>query len=104
MQKNSDNNETIRFLPKLLRVLPIVILILILSVTTYARNGYYHDEVTLWEDVNRKAPEKGRAFKALGYFYAMHGDFDRAIENFAEAINRRPLRPDLYIGLAESYQ
>ncbi len=54
-------------------VLPVmVIVVMCLSVTAYARNMVWQDEVTLWEDVVKKSPKKDRCI------YNYHDSLGRA--------------------------
>jgi tetratricopeptide (TPR) repeat protein len=65
-------------------------LVLVLSWLTYQRNLRYADEVSLWSDTVRKSPAKARPHNNLGHAYAMHGDWDHAIEEFRIAAQLDP--------------
>ena len=67
-----------------------VSLMLVLSWLTYQRNLRYADEVLLWSDTVRKSPAKARPHNNLGHAYAMHGDWDHAIEEFRIAAQLDP--------------
>lgn len=61
-----------------------------LSLFTYQRNLLYQDRLLLWSDAVRKSPNKARPHNNLGYAYSLHGDWDRAIEQFRIAAQLDP--------------
>lgn len=65
-------------------------LILMLCLFTYQRNQLYQDRLLLWSDAVLKSPNKARPHNNLGYAYALHGDWDRAIEEFRTAARLDP--------------
>jgi hypothetical protein len=65
-------------------------LILVLCLLTYQRNQLYQDRLLLWSDAVLKSPAKARPHNNLGYAYALHGDWDRAIEEFRTAARLDP--------------
>ncbi|MFZ4439369.1 MAG: tetratricopeptide repeat protein [Syntrophales bacterium] len=71
--------------------IPVMILVVLgLSVTAYARNAVWRDEITFWEDVVRKSPGKVRPHYSLGLYYALAGRFDDAIKEHQMAIILNP--------------
>jgi tetratricopeptide (TPR) repeat protein len=66
------------------------LLIIVLGTFTYQRNLLYQDRLFLWTDAVRKSPNKARPHNNLGYAYALHGDWDRAIEEFRTAARLDP--------------
>lgn len=60
-------------------------LVAVLCLFTYQRNLLYQDRLLLWSDAVRKSPNKARPHNNLGYAYSLHGDWDRAIEEFRTA-------------------
>jgi tetratricopeptide (TPR) repeat protein len=44
----------------------------------------------LWSDAVLKSPNKARPHNNLGHAYALHGDWDRAIEEFRTAVRLNP--------------
>ena len=75
-------------------VLPLMIIVVIsLSVTAYARNLVWQSEVTLWEDVVKKSPGKPRPNYNLGLFYSRQNRLDEAIAHYQAAIR---IAPDYY--------
>lgn len=65
-------------------------LIAALCFFTYQRNLLYQDRLLLWSDAVLKSPNKARPHNNLGYAYALHGDWDRAIEEFRTAARLDP--------------
>jgi protein O-mannosyl-transferase len=72
----------------------VTVLALVLCFFTYQRNLLYHDPLLLWSDAVAKSPNKARPHNNLGYAYALHGDWDRAIDEFRTAAR---LDPDFII-------
>ena len=60
--------------------------IIVLSWTAYARNMIWSDKVTLWEDVVRKSPYKGRPHFFLAEAYQERGHLDHAIQEYETTI------------------
>ena len=65
-------------------------MVLVLCLFTYQRNQLYQDRLLLWSDAVLKSPNKARPHNNLGYAYALHGDWDRAIEEFRTAARLDP--------------
>jgi hypothetical protein len=63
---------------------------LVLCLFTIQRNDLYRDRLLLWSDAVRKSPNKARPHNNLGYAYALHGDWDRAIDEFRTAARLDP--------------
>jgi hypothetical protein len=85
----------------------VMILIVVgLSATAYARNSVWRDEVTLWEDVVKKSPQVYRANFNVGLLHAKNGRFDDAIREFQAAIRINQNYPEVYnnLGLAYLYK
>jgi protein O-mannosyl-transferase len=75
----------------------VVIIVLALSTTAYARNQVWASRISLWEDVVAKSPNKATARNLLGVFYAEGGRAGDAIREFQTAVNLDP-------GFAEAYK
>lgn len=65
-------------------------LVLVLCIFTYQRNQLYQDRLLLWSDAVLKSPDKARPHNNVGYAYTLHGDWDRAIEEFRTAVRLDP--------------
>ena len=67
-----------------------VTVVLVLCLCTYQRNQLYQDRLLLWSDAVRKSPNKARPHNNLGYAYSLHGDWERAIQEFRRAAQLDP--------------
>lgn len=84
--------------------MPVMILMVIsLSLTAYARNMIWRDEVTLWEDVLRKSPHNDRPHYNLGVAYQEQGRFDDAIREYQTATNLNPNHAKAYSNMGAVY-
>ena len=68
----------------------VTVLTLALCFCTYQRNLLYQDPLLLWSDAVEKSPNKPRPHNNLGYAYSLHGDWDRAIDEFRTAARLDP--------------
>ncbi len=66
------------------------IAVLIFSGSTYARNRVWRSEVSLWEDVVRKSPEKARGHNSLGFALRKEGRLKEAIAQYRRALQLKP--------------
>lgn len=81
----------------------VVVIVLVLGGTTYARNRVWQDETRLWEDVVNKSPLKGRPHYNLGVAHAREGRTRDAIQEFLTAIQVSPDLVDAYYNLGLAY-
>jgi len=63
-----------------------VSVIIALSVLTIFRNEVWRDEISLWSDVAKKSPQKGRPYIHLGTAYMMQEDDQMAYRTFSRGI------------------
>jgi tetratricopeptide (TPR) repeat protein len=85
--------------------IPVMILVVIsLSLTAYARNMVWSDEVTLLEDVIEKSPYKARPHYSLGAAYQKQGRLDDAVKEYQTAINLNPHLVQGHYNLGVVYQ
>ncbi len=85
--------------PRLVQVVGLSLasaVVLTLCFMTFQRNELYRDPVLLWSDTVEKSPQKARPHNNLGHAYALHDDWDLAIEEF-----RTAARLDLDYALAQ---
>jgi tetratricopeptide (TPR) repeat protein len=80
-----------------------LLLVVALAIAAYARNAVWKDNLTLWEDVVRKAPANARAHNNLGLIYNSRGMTDQAIEHLITALRLRPGYSDAHINLGIAY-
>lgn len=88
--------EKYRFVP----AAAAAIVFLALSLTTYARNVLWSNEIAFWEDNVRKSPTRFVPYYSLGRLYAREGRLDDAIRAYESALRIQPLYVDAYAGLA----
>ncbi|MBI3307560.1 MAG: tetratricopeptide repeat protein [Candidatus Omnitrophica bacterium] len=82
------------------RNIGFIFIIFLLSLLTWQRNQVWASDITLWQDVIRKSPHKGRGYNSLAASLFTHGRYDEAIHYAREAIIREPDNPLHYINLA----
>lgn len=86
-------------------VVPIaVVLIIILSGATFARNTVWQDKVRLWSDVVNKSPNKARGHNNLGQALGKQGRYSEAIGEFQTAIQLKPDYSNAYSNLGVMYR
>jgi Flp pilus assembly protein TadD len=81
----------------------LVVLIILLTGATFARNTVWKNEITMWEDVVSKSPDKGRAYIGLGNAYKSQGFFPRAIEQYNISLRLDPYDLTIYNNLGNAY-
>jgi Flp pilus assembly protein TadD len=67
-----------------------VALLLILSSLTVLRNGVWQDELVLWLDASRQAPDDARVWAGLGEAYYRRGEVDSALAAYRYSLDLRP--------------
>ena len=80
----------------------LLLLVGALTVATFRRNMVWADEVTLWEDVAAKSPDKSRPWNNLAYAYLKKHQPKKAIPALIRSIDISPGHPDAWnnIGIA----
>ena len=68
----------------------IALVILQMSVLTWARNEVFRRELSLWEDAVIKAPQNARAHYNFGTLLYHAGDSDRALLHCQKAVDLKP--------------
>jgi Flp pilus assembly protein TadD len=81
----------------------LVLIVLIFSGLTYARNAVWKSKITLWEDVTRKSPYKARPHNNLGMFYSEAGREDKALAEFETAVKLDPDYTEAHYNLGSTY-
>jgi Tfp pilus assembly protein PilF len=71
----------------------LVLIPLVLSYAAYKRNGVWESNVSLWEDVVRKSPERARAHYNLSIIYMREGLTDKAIKHYRTTLRLNPDYP-----------
>jgi len=77
----------------------IIIVVIIFSGATFARNEVFKDEMSLWKDVINKAPNNVQAHNNLGLSMFKRGLIDKAVEEYKAAIRINPYYAEPYNNL-----
>ena len=73
------------------------IVIILFSLTAYVRNNVWRNEITLWEDVVQKSPNKVRPHNNLGSLYHQHDRYADALREYQAVLQLKPDHiPTLY--------
>lgn len=91
---------------KKLKPWPIAIFALIiiaLSARTIVRNFDWKNQDTLWLATAKTSPSSPQNHNNLGDYYARHGNYEKAIEEFKIAIELQPNYGDAFHNLANVY-
>ncbi|MEK9627775.1 MAG: tetratricopeptide repeat protein [Nitrospinota bacterium] len=76
--------------------LSLVSVLVLFSLIAMDRNVVWKNEITLWEDVRNKSPRLIRAYNNLGEAHDKLGNYDKAIEEFQQALK---INPNYFFGL-----
>jgi tetratricopeptide (TPR) repeat protein len=79
-------------------------IMIVLASGAYARNGVWKNEISLWQDVVQKSPQKARPHNNLGYAYYQNIQADNAIEQYEIAIKLDPNYTLPYNNLGAVYE
>ncbi len=71
---------------QMLHVLPMALIVVALTATTYVRNFAYSSYVGMWQDIAEKAPGNGIAQKNLGLGFAELHRYEESITAFRRAL------------------
>jgi tetratricopeptide (TPR) repeat protein len=85
-------------------VLILLIISILLSLTTYARNEVWQSSTSLWKDVVSKSPGKARAHNNLCSEYINQSLFDKALEHCRIAIKLNPYSLIRRMNIASVYR
>ncbi|MFH2068556.1 MAG: tetratricopeptide repeat protein [Candidatus Omnitrophota bacterium] len=90
---------------KKLKLMSLVLLVIVAcySVMTYARNQVWKDEITLWNDVVKKSPNKARPWSSRGLAYSRSGQYAQALADCNQAIKLNPTSGVPYCSRAVVY-
>lgn len=83
----------------------MVMIPIVFAYEAHARNNVWKTQVSLWEDVVKKSPNKPRPHNNLGLAYSSVGRYDRAIQEYWTVLQLRPDSVDAHnnLGLAYAY-
>ena len=81
----------------------LAIVVIALSITTYARNNTWRDPESLWADTIEKAPHNARAYGSLGILYKQRGENDKALEMFQKSMDQGKAYPEVFLHVGDIY-
>jgi hypothetical protein len=84
---------------RLAKIAVMVVIVGLLSISTYYRNTIWKDPQTLWEDVAIKFPNNFKAYCELGAIFTEQGETEKAIEQFEKSLRANPNYAPTYINL-----
>jgi tetratricopeptide (TPR) repeat protein len=87
------------------KVITVMLAVIIIALTgaTYARNSVWKNELTLWQDVINKSPNKAGVHFNLANIFQMQGLNDNAITYYQNAIIINPAYSNAYNNLGYVY-
>jgi tetratricopeptide (TPR) repeat protein len=95
LNKKATRNAAVAFL---------IVLPLVLSAATYARNSVWKSEISLWKDTAKKSPEKARPHNNLALAYVNKGLASKAIEHYLIALRIEPDNAGTFNNLGNIYK
>ncbi len=82
----------------------VCLLFVAMVVAVVVRNSVWRDDVSLWLDALRKAPDNQVAYVNLGAAYAARGDFPAVADVYRQALERFPGNAILHNNLGAIYR
>jgi Flp pilus assembly protein TadD len=92
------DKKNYRFAVSLLMLIPLV-----LTFASHARNSIWGSSLSLWEDIVKKSPGNIRAHNNLGNEYMLKGMATSGIEHFEVAEKLDPDNPEIHNNLGNAY-
>ena len=84
-------------------VFVLIFIVLFYSLLTYHRNFVWKNEMTLWNDNVRRAPNKSRLYLGLGHEFEKMGNIEKAMVEYDKALALNPYYPEVYYNKANLY-
>jgi tetratricopeptide (TPR) repeat protein len=81
----------------------LILILAVLCIATYSRNGIWRDDLVLWSDTVKKSPLKARPHYNLGNSFNFRGKMEEAIKEYQAAIQINPEYADAYLNLGVAY-
>ncbi len=82
----------------------LIIIITILSLSSYERCGVWKNSLTLWDDSLEKYPDLYKAFNGRGIYYIDSEEYDMAMNDFNCAIKIKPDYGEAYYNRGKLYK
>jgi len=80
----------------------MLVVVTVFSFWTYQRNKVWRDDITLWQDVVNKSPQKVRPHNNLGNALIESGRTEEAIEHYLQALRINPYSSEVHNNLADA--
>ena len=87
-----------------MRSICLVILVLLLTGTSFARNAYWKDDTTIWSDTIARSPRKSRAYNELGLGLIARGEYEQAYALLVRSLQLDPYQGPIYINLGLAFE
>ena len=84
-----------------LKIALMLVIVSVLSISTYNRNTIWKDPQALWEDVIAKAPNNARAYNNIGVELKNKGEYNKAIEQFEKSLKADKNYTSVYFNLGD---
>ncbi len=81
----------------------LIIMIAVLSLSSFLRNQVWKNQLTLWDDTVQKSSHKARPYFNRGNAYSDQGDFIQAVSDYNKAIEINPDYPEAYYNRGSIY-
>ncbi len=88
---------------KALAAVLFILCLLIFGTMTHARNYVWNNELSLWNDVVKKSPEKATGYYNLGVVYQDRDELDEAVRQYSLALQKDPAHALANINLGIVY-
>jgi tetratricopeptide (TPR) repeat protein len=95
------------YLPKWGKYMVVLIFIaysLFLFTLTYQRNQIWHDDISLFSDMDKKLPGNIKANFSLGYWYQQGGSYSKSIYFYQKVLKKAPNMWEAHLNLSRIYQ
>lgn len=79
--------------------LAMILMLIIFSCLTYARNGVWASALTLWSDAAEKSPKKARPLNNLGLAFEEKGRMEEAEKVYRQALLNNPDNVEVLVNL-----
>jgi len=82
----------------------LILIITVLSLSSYERCGVWKNSLTLWNDSLNKYPELYKAYNGRGLYYTDCEEYEKAISDFNHAIRIKPDYGEAYYNRGKIYK
>ncbi len=82
----------------------MLLLVVLMTACSFARNAVWQNDGTLWLDVAINAPNKPRGYNEIGLFYIGRHEYQKAFEPLQRSLQLDPYQPTIYLNLGLAYE